>query len=142
MPLFGEIVDGAMRLNEFGKIVADKWLWLPSQYPHMKLDEWCMMPDHLHGVLVLVGTATDGVATATPVADGASPPRKTVGRLIGAFKTVTTKQVNCVRGTPGAVLWQRDFWERVVRDEVELDNVRRYIRQNAARYAAVGQTIV
>jgi REP-associated tyrosine transposase len=51
--LFGEIVDGRMRLNTMGAIVANTWRWLPLQYKYVILDEWCVMPNHLHGLLVL-----------------------------------------------------------------------------------------
>ena len=56
--------------------------------------------------------------------------RKPLGGLIGAFKTVSTKQINGVRNTPGAVVWQRDFWDHVIRDEADLFRVRAYIREN------------
>jgi putative transposase len=65
-----------------------------------------------------------------------STPRKPVGRLIGAFKTVSAKHINLLRNTPGATVWQRNFWERIVRDAVEIDRVRAYIRDNPANWAA------
>ena len=64
--------------------------------------------------------------------DGDTPalPRKPLGELIGAFKTVSTKHVNLLRNTRGATLWQRDFWDHVVRDDVDLHRIRTYIRDN------------
>lgn len=162
-PVFGEIVGGHVRLSPFGNAVADAWRRLPLQYPYVTLDEWCVMPDHLHGVLVLgdsqaaptgdiVTTNVDVVrpcaagdrATRDPCDSRTAPTgdivttavdvpqlrRKPLGGLIGAFKTVSTKQINGVRNTPGAVVWQRDFWDHVIRDEADLFRVRAYIREN------------
>jgi REP element-mobilizing transposase RayT len=119
--LFGEIVDGKMRRSPAGELVAATWQWLSTQYSYVRLDEWCVMPNHLHGILILAGGEQ-------------STRRKTVGRLIGAFKTVSTKQINESRDTPGAVVWQRNFWERIVREYPELEGVREYIRNNPANW--------
>jgi REP element-mobilizing transposase RayT len=141
--LFGDIVDGHMRLDAVGTIVADSWRWLTSQYPYVTLDEWCIMPNHLHGILVLAGrggsrTAPTGDETLVAMSDGGdtATTRKTVGRLIGAFKTVSTKQINRMRHTPGTVVWQRNFWEHIVRDDGEIDRIRIYIRDNEVNLAS------
>ena len=124
--LLGDILDGKMCVNAFGTVVADTWRWLASQYPYVVLDEWCVMPNHFHGILVLTGRG--GSRTA--------PTIKPVGRLIGAFKTVSTKRINLLRQTPGAILWQRNYWEHIVRTEDEMDRIRAYIRDNPAMWAA------
>jgi len=126
--LFGDVVRGEVRLNPVGEIVAANWLWLASRYSHVTVDTWSLMPNHLHGILILTTTVAP---SATP---GAERPAKPLGRLVGAFKTRSTNQVNRARQTPGAVIWQRDFWERVVRDEVELARTREYIRRNPGVY--------
>jgi putative transposase len=126
--LFGEVVRGQVRLNAMGGIVADNWRWLGSQHPHVTLDEWCVMPNHLHGILVLT------TLVASPETLDAGPTAKPLGRLIGAFKTRSTNQVNRARQARGAVVWQRNFWERVIRDESELVRTRDYIRRNPAAY--------
>jgi len=77
-PVFGEIVDGQVQLNAVGKVVCDIWLWLPVQYPYVTLDEWCVMPDHLHGILAL------GPPVDTLVTDGDVPKvrrKPSVGRF-------------------------------------------------------------
>ena len=137
-PVFGAVVDGHVRLNALGELVAEAWRWLPMQYPYASLDEWCVMPDHLHGLLVLGGSRFEvGGSRAAPAGDvvttNVDAPltrRKPVGELIGAFKTVSTKNINALRGTPGALVWQRDFWDRVVRNEDDLLRIRAYIRDN------------
>lgn len=134
--LFGEIVNGQMRLNGIGKIASDSWELLGEQYDHVSLDEWVIMPNHMHGIIII----TDGNADP-PLCRGGSrtaptvfPSRKPIGRLIGAFKTVSTKRVNESRKTPGAQLWQRNYYEYVVRNNDELNNIRQYIMDNPIKW--------
>jgi REP-associated tyrosine transposase len=137
--LFGEIADGHMRVNALGAVVADSWRWLASQYTHVTLDDWCLMPNHLHGLLILTGRGGSRTAltdTSTPGGDAVMTPRKPVGRLIGAFKTVSTKHINRLRNTPAEVVWQRNFWEHIVRDDGEMDLVRAYIRDNPTNWSS------
>jgi REP element-mobilizing transposase RayT len=65
----------------------------------------------------------------------AAVKRKTIGRLVGAFKTVSTKRINEYRGTPGAVVWQRDFYAHIIRNAAALARLRRCIAENPARWA-------
>lgn len=124
--LFGEIVDETMRLNPVGQIVTDSWTWLAQRYEHVELDEWVVMPNHLHGIVVINDHCKGGSRTA---------PTKPIGRLIGAYKTVSTKQANTFRQTPGMLLWQRNYWERIVRDAAELLSIQEYICNNPAQWA-------
>jgi putative transposase len=130
--LFGQVVNGNVHLNETGRLVADTWQWLGHQYSHVCVDEWCVMPNHLHGILVLSGDEHDSGRGGSRTAP--TSKRKPVGRLIGAFKTVSTKQINLRRQTPGARVWQRDFWEHIVRDDAEMDRIRQYIKDNPANW--------
>ena len=130
--LFGDVVDGEMRLNATGQLVLDSWKWLTVRYPYVELDTHVVMPNHLHGIIVITGRHPMGDEAGDP---GIAPaPRKSLGRLVGAFKTVTTKQVNLARGTPGRPLWQRNYYERVVRGERELALIREYIVNNPMQW--------
>jgi REP element-mobilizing transposase RayT len=84
------------------------------------------MPNQLHGIIVITDR-TDG-SRAAPT------KRKPLGRLVGAFKTVSTDQFNEMRGTPGCQLWQRDFYDHIIRSEDELNKIREYIRTNPLRW--------
>uniref|UniRef100_UPI004056B6E0 transposase n=1 Tax=Candidatus Electronema sp. TaxID=2698783 RepID=UPI004056B6E0 len=137
--LFGEIADGAMMLNEAGRIVADEWMKITQIRDEIALDEWAVMPNHFHGVVVL--TETVGAVRAIhelPL----RPLRMTqmqrrnmmLPKLIGRFKMLSSKRINELRGTPRTSLWQRNYWERVIRDETELRNVREYICGNPDRW--------
>ena len=127
IPLFGEIMDGEMLFNVTGQSIADAWEWLATRYPHVALDGYVVMPNHLHGIVVIADTGRGGSRTAPT-------GRKPLGRLVAAFKTVTTKQLNLVQGTPGQLLWQRNFYERVIRNEDEMDRVREYIIDNPMQW--------
>ena len=122
--LFGEIANGEVQLNEIGMLVADRWEWLATQYTYVTLDEYVIMPNHFHGIIVI-----DTTTTTMP------SNRKPLGRLVGAFKTVMTKQFNLAHGTKGRPIWQRNYYERIIRDENELARIRKYILDNPARWS-------
>jgi REP element-mobilizing transposase RayT len=125
---FGQVVEREMHRNELGEYVALCWEWLARQYPYVDLDEWIVMPNHLHGILVI--TDGRGGSRTSPT------KRKTLGRLVGAFKTVSTDRFNEMRGTPGAQLWQRDFHDHIIRNEDELNKIREYIRTNPLQWGS------
>ena len=124
---FGTVSGDQMHLAPLGHLVGECWVWLAGQYPYVELDAWTLMPNHLHGIVVIVSRIANAAA--------AVPARKPLGRLIGAFKTVSTRRVNELRSTPGAVLWQRDYFEHVVRSEGEMERIRQYIADNALRWS-------
>ncbi|HQV26846.1 MAG TPA: transposase [Thermoflexales bacterium] len=122
--LFGEIsLGGPMQYSMAGEIVAEQWLWLEEHFVQVELDAWQVMPNHFHGILLLMDRDTLGVR------------RKPLGQLIGAFKTTSAKRINQLRGTPGAPVWQRDFFEHVIRGPHSLERIRRYIELNPSRWA-------
>ena len=130
--LFGKVADGTMRLSNTGRLVTDAWQWLETQYPYVKLDEFVVMPNHLHGLIMITDDSRRGGSRTAPT--GATSKRKPLGRLIGAFKTVSTKQVNRLHGRSGSPLWQRNYFEHVVRNEESLTKIRQYIRDNPLRW--------
>ena len=128
--LFGEVAGGEVRLNEAGRLVADTWRWLETRYPFVVLDEYVVMPNHFHGLLALTEEGEGAGDSRIAPTGEAGAGRKDLGGLIGAFKTVAAKRVNVARGAPGRRLWQRNFYERVVRSEEDMDRIRAYIRDN------------
>lgn len=127
--LLGKIVDGEIRLSEVGQIVADAWEWLAMRYPYVELDISILMPNHLHGIIMIHDDIRRGGSRTAP-----TKIRKPLGRLIGAFKTVSTKRINESRNTPGNRVWQRNYYEHVIRNEADLAEVREYILNNPARW--------
>ncbi len=141
--LLGEVTGEGMNLNGMGKMVAASWKWLGIQYPYVGLDEYIVMPNHLHGIIAIGGSCKSAMASHRRGDSRIAPTapqvkemkRKPLGRLVGAFKTVSTRQANLDRGTPGRPLWQRNYYEHVIRNEVSLSEIRQYIRDNPAEWA-------
>ena len=124
--LFGNISDGRMQLSRIGKVVEDCWKWLGDQYDYVYLDEWVIMPNHLHGIIVITDEDLGGSRTA-PTKEFKHKP---LGRLIGAFKTVSARRIKDMRKSATARVWQRNYYEHIVRNEKELIGIREYIVNN------------
>jgi putative transposase len=161
--LFGQVVGGEMVLNTYGRVIATFWQRSPRHSARVELDEWVVMPNHVHGIIVITGDVGRGEASpgigsngicaspfepclstsgasrdASPLRGGgnpAGPPSGSLGAIVGNFKSVTTRRINRIRKTPGARVWQRNYYERVIRDERGLNAVRRYIRNNPGRWS-------
>jgi len=132
--ILGKFTDGQIQLYQYGRIVEDCWKWLAKQYHYVHLDQYVVMPNHLHGIIIIRtdGSCRRGGSRTAPTKD--VPKYKPLSRLVGAFKTVSTKQVNLIRNTPGHKLWQRNYYEHIIRDEEELYNIRQYIAENPANW--------
>jgi len=117
---FGEIVDSNMVLNEAGEIVIKQWNWLFEQYHYLLIDEFIVMPNHIHGVIRVVGNGRDRSLQVSKV--------KSIPELIGAFKTTSSKMIHFAGYFD--FRWQKSYYERVVRDERELHLIREYITNN------------
>ena len=148
--LFGEVVDGEMGLNYAGRIVQSTWNELPDHYCGVDLDAFVVMPNHVHGIILLTDDATSpqphplaeiasepvgaGFKPARP--DAATPSRRhPLPEIIRGFKTFSSKHINESRGTPGVPVWQRSYYEHVIRNAESLDGIRQYIAKNPARWA-------
>jgi REP element-mobilizing transposase RayT len=153
--LFGEIIAGNMILNEAGKMIKTVWDEIPYYYPNTEIDEFIIMPNHIHGIIVL--PAPRG-CHQTPYPDphdtgqprGAGPTSSPTGttdpkilslpEIMQRYKTMTTKRyADGVKqnGWPGffGKLWQRSYYDRIVRDDNELTRIRQYIKNNPAKWA-------
>lgn len=111
-------------MNECGRIVEECWRWLADQYGHVLLDEYVVMPNHLHGIIVLGASDGDGIM---------SSQRRSLGQLVAAFKAKSTSRLQEILGAPGSI-WQRNYYERVIRDGAELARTRLYIAENPAAW--------
>lgn len=123
--VLGHVHDREVRLSREGQVAEEAWLWLEKRYDYVQLDEYVVMPNHLHAILNIVDSPTSRRRTA---ADGQK--RKPLGQLVGAFKTVTTNQVNALRAASGLPLWQRNYYEHIIRTEESLGSIRSYIASN------------
>ena len=131
--LFGEIVDGAMRLNDAGRIVQTAWSALPEHYAHVALDGIVVMPNHVHGIIVLTPPHGQAVGAGFKPARTATT-RHGLSEIVRAFKTFSSRRINANHGTHGTSVWQRNYWEHIIRDEPELAHIREYIHNNPAQW--------
>lgn len=117
-----------MQLNGFGEIVCHVWDSLTNHYPHMELDAFIVMPNHVHTIIVL-NNADVGAGLKPALARHGLP------EIIRAFKTFTARSINEFRGTPGTAVWQRYYYEHIIRNDTELCSTRNYIITNPANWA-------
>ena len=136
--LFGDVNDGRVVLSGPGEMIESVWHGLPERYPGVIVDAFVVMPNHIHGVVTLVGAG----ASACP--DGSGQPQGVAPTLslpdvVHRLKSLTTaryrREVRESGWQPFAGrLWQRNYYEHVIRDEDDLDRVRRYIAENPLRW--------
>lgn len=147
--LFGEIVNGEMMLNDAGRMVENEWLKLPQRFPNIELHEFVIMPNHFHAIMEIAVGATLVVAPNDTVApniesgqhdmgqqQGIAPTKpKTVGDMVGAFQSIVN--VEYIRGVNNlkwesfnGKLWQRNYWEHIIRDEQFYQRIAEYIINN------------
>jgi len=129
--VFGEVVEGEMRLNETGMIVQDEWLRTPTIRPNVELDVFVVMPDHLQGIIIL---NDDGRGESQFAPTRFHSPSGTVGAIVRGFKSASTKRINEIRGAIGRPLWQRNFHDRIIRDENEMRRTQEYIVNNPLQW--------
>jgi putative transposase len=146
--LFGYIQTGSMCMNQAGQIVATWWRILPFRYPQIALDEFIVMPNHLHGILHIrdnqlpVGeihefplrdhceVETSILAHQTQLDHRTDRRKMLIPLAIGFFKMNTAKAINSFRDSHGTRIWQRSYYERIIRNETELNRIREYILNN------------
>lgn len=162
--VLGDVVDREIRLNDGGRIVQECWQAIPEHFGDVQLGEFVVMPNHVHGIVCIVGARQDSVGTthvsvgarhasplqtvlspehahaavvssAPPSVSARGPTPRSIGAIVGAFKSSATKRINEIRGTPGAPVWQRNYYEHVIRNEKELNHTRQYVLDNPMRWA-------
>ncbi|HLD93520.1 MAG TPA: hypothetical protein VI703_04915 [Anaerolineales bacterium] len=154
--LFGEIRSGEISLNALGSLVDNEWRRLGKRFERVVVDELIVMPNHVHGILVIAAEDLVGAGGVGARQEGtdkvgeypfASPLRGvrgsacgvipgSLGAIVGAYKSTTARLINGLRRTPGAPVWQRNFYEHIIRDESEWEAIRVYIHNNPFEWEA------
>ena len=147
--LFGDVVDGDMVLNEYGRIVESEWLKTPHVRPYVELDVFVVMPNHFHGILFIIKDEVSQMSDNTNSAHGrgmmhhapttnkrefSKPIAHSLPTIVGGFKAAVTRQINRLRNTPGGTLWQPNYYETIIRSEYMLNTRRQYIASNPAKW--------
>jgi len=125
--LFGEVLQGCMQLNNHGQTVTTYWDDLVNHYPKVELDVFVGMPNHVHGIIVLPDNVGAGFKPAPTRHHG-------LPEIVRGFKTFSPRRINQLRNTPGQTVWQRNYYDHVIRSEDELDRIRQYILDNPVRW--------
>jgi len=133
--LFGDVVDGKMALNDWGRIAQQCWLEIPQHYPSVSLDEFIIMPNHTHGIIMI----NDGNQHIVGV-QNFEPQRnqyqhiipRSIGSIIRGFKIGVTKWFR--KNTDVYNVWQRNYWEHVIRNDNDLNQIREYIINNPLKW--------
>jgi REP element-mobilizing transposase RayT len=152
--LFGEIENGEMKLNRYGEIVQWEWLELPKRLRYIELGAFSIMPNHFHGILIFNDSnvrAThqgfgDALASKAPLQntttngiDGSplqqrGPQPASLGAIMAQFKSRVTKRLWKNPDLNGTPIWQRNYYEHIIRNETEMDTIWRYIESNPAMW--------
>jgi REP element-mobilizing transposase RayT len=148
--LFGEIIDNELILNDCGKVANQCWLDIPNHFPHAKLHEFVIMPNHIHGIIEIVENmgihknlnSTSnflnsiwlvGEKNFSPQLTEFKSPVKTIGSIVRGFKIGVTKWIRNEYPdsfTKNRSVWQRDYFDRIIRDQMEFDRIEKYIFDN------------
>jgi REP element-mobilizing transposase RayT len=144
---FGEVIGGDVVLSSIGHVIQDCWFDIPKHSPDVKLDEFIIMPNHLHGILFILESVGKGeafsntdVSLENPNLENASPlrplgtPPGSLSAIIQNFKSVSTRMVNKMFFKPGNKVWQRNYFERIIRNDSELNAIRQYIIDNPVNW--------
>jgi putative transposase len=133
-PLLGKLEQQTVQHSPFAAIVEAAWFDLPNYYPHVELDAFVIMPDHIHGIIWLHDMPDNNVG------DGLrpSPTKHGLTEIVRALKSFSARRINEARGMQGQPFWQRGFYDHVVRLENDLEDIRQYILENPRRASLKG----
>jgi putative transposase len=148
--IFGEIRNGIMGFSYYGLELLKSWQDTEKHHQNVLLGDFIIMPNHFHATLWIVGrdTARDGDTSGTEGTAGdwgtagraptfeqfGKPVHDSLPTIVRSFKSATTKKINELRGMTGVPVWQRNYYEHIVRDSADLNRIEEYIQNNPARW--------
>lgn len=146
--LFGDIANGTMELNLMGLAVERVWRAIPEHFPLAVLDEYVVMPNHVHGIIKLMpqsGSAmpkefqssmcsANSVLPSKRTSPRRGPARGSISAIVGAFKSTAARRINELRDAPTRSIWQRNYYEHIIRSERSLLRIREYVTNNPLRW--------
>lgn len=123
-------MGGEVRHSPVGKIVNSRWQDLPAHMPGLRLDLWVVMPNHVHGIVVLPGFNPEHASDDSPH----GPCPGSLGAVIGGFKSTVSREVAANNLSMVRPLWQRNYFERIIRNDREFAAIQRHIVENPRRW--------
>lgn len=134
--LFGEIRDAKMALNDLGSIADECWRAISEHFPFVELDAYVIMPNHVHGIIVIRESVGARHVCPSGYASPQQPPRgpapRSLGAIVGSFKSAVTKRIGRELNATG--IWQRNYYEHIIRNEKDLQRITDYIEMNPLRW--------
>ncbi len=130
--LFGEISKSHMVLNKNGEIVNEEWTKSPDIRTEIRLDSFVVMPNHFHGIVYIEDTRANSRSPLQQSRVGMGS--ETLSSMIAGFKSAVTKQIKQINTNSLSTVWQRNYYEHIIRDESELDQIREYIANNPLKW--------
>ncbi|MYD11969.1 MAG: transposase [Chloroflexi bacterium] len=132
---FGTVRDGELRLNRLGQLVSDEWQRLAVARANVKLDRFVVMPNHLHGLIDIGGGCerdsrqlSDGETVSVTIQAGS------LGAIVGQFKAAVSRRAKTMGIAGDSRIWQRGYYDHIVRSECSLNEIRKYILENPAKW--------
>ena len=161
--LFGKVINNVMILNEYGIVVEYTWNDLPNHNKHIHLDNYVIMPNHVHGIIIItecglesnivvgavLGAGSEPAPTTAPTTSSKPVPTPSkhdlpiiktksqfhgLPEIIRQFKTFSARRINDIRKTRGVKIWQRNYYEHIIRNEHDYNRIQKYINENPLKW--------
>ena len=133
--LFGRIVDGKMVLNRFGEVARDEWNETANIRRNVELDEYVIMPNHLHGIIVISDSRGGTRPRASTVESFGKPIPSSLPTIVRGYKAAVTRRIGDLQKTRKRTpVWQRNYYEHIIRNEEDLRKAREYIINNPLKW--------
>lgn len=137
--LFGNVIDDEVELNTLGCIADEYWRAIPLHFDNTILGEYIVMPNHVHGIIFIYDVANVRAQHAAPLHPGGVTPNnvlaKSLGAIVRSYKSAVTRGINKTMNTPSTKRWLRNYYDRIIRNDRELNAIRQYIQTNPARWS-------
>ena len=130
-PSLSRVDGGKVYLSRAGESAFYYWLKLPDYFDHIRLDQIMIMPNHIHAIIIFLGSPKNAGKPTTSKYDNLTPGSLSV--IIRTYKSLVTKRINTIFNTDGKRFWQRNYYDHIIRDPKSLNRIRAYIRSNPYR---------
>ena len=134
--LFGSVVNSEMQPNDSARSAQSIWYNLPSRFPQVRLDQFVVMPNHIHAVIFVGAQFIAPTGSSNTVQTGAINRAPTLGEIVRTYKAISTRTIR--RTGCAQFRWQRNYYEHIIRDENSLNRIRQYIVDNPIRWDVDG----
>lgn len=151
--LFGKVIKGVVQLSPVGEVAHEQWGKIPTYFSNVILDAFVIMPNHIHGILVITARTTHtgkgkGKAferysnpnifgsNALPIQLGSQAG--SVPAIVQNYKSITSRKINKQLNSPGSTIWHRNYYEHIIRDEEDYNRILQYIQENPLQWVKQG----